>query len=158
MSADEFSKLVFNISQQLTPQNIEALTYIYGIVAEKASNLHILRILESRGEFSSRNIEGLKDVLKNIQRCDLLDKIKYPDEGRLELCYIQAISIEKQLASIRDDLLDFCSKQECSPTERLFCSKISERVEKVQSEAKSFLIQPLSEMQQRRKSSKKDDD
>lgn len=143
MSGNEFCKLVFNISQQLTTRDVEALKYIYRVNDENISNLRVLTTLESKGIFSSSNIQGLRTLLCNIERCDLLDMLKVVEDKRLELCYFQALSIEEKLEAIRADLMEFTGKQECSPTERLFCSQITGRVQKVQRDMKEFLTQPL---------------
>lgn len=147
MSASEFSKLVFDISEQLTSKNIEALKYIYKVAfPDNVTNLRALMTLESKGVFSSSNIQGLRVLLEDIHRCDLLDMLKVVEDKRLQLCYCQAKSAGDQLKTIIADLEDFSSKQECSPTERLFCGKISDRVKKVQEEMRDFLIQPLREV------------
>ncbi len=144
-SADSFSKLVFDLSQQLTRENIEALKYMYKLLDDNMSNLGVLRILERKGVFSSSNSKGLKDLLSNIHRCDLMDMVKSVESKRIsvQLCYYQAKSMEEQLAAIEAELLEFCKKQECSPTERLFCKKISIKVEKVKKETRDYFIDPL---------------
>lgn len=148
MSANEFSKLVFAISQQLKCSDVEALKYLYRVTTDEGvSTLGVLRILEKRGVFSSGNIKGLRTLLCNIDRCDLLDMLKIEDK-RLALCYFQAVSIETQLEAIRADLMRFSAKQECSPTERSFCGKIADRVVRIQGETKDYLIRPLNEMQE----------
>lgn len=143
MSANKFSKLVFDISQQLTGRDVEALKYMYKVCNENASNLRVLTTLQNKGVFSSTNVQGLRTLLSDIHRCDLLDMVRMPEDSRLELCYCQAMSIEDQLGTILSELVDFCGKQECSPTERLFCSKITSKVQKVKGEMKEFLTQPL---------------
>lgn len=143
----EFSKLVFDISQQLRLGDVEALRYIYKVNDEKLTNLGVLKALEKRGVFSSKNVQGLKVLLCNIERCDLLDMLKVVEEDkRLKLCYFQAISIQQQLEAIRADLVEFRGKLECSPTERLFCSKITDRVQKIHTEMQDYLTQPLKEV------------
>lgn len=144
MTASEYCKLVFNLSQQLKARDVEALQYIYKVTTENVTNLGVLKALEKRGVFSSGNIEGLKTLLCNIDRCDLLDMLK--EDKRLELCYLQAMNMEKKLEAIRVDLAHFCSKQECSPTERSFCSVIVDRVQEVQREMKQYLTRPLKEV------------
>ena len=148
MSASEFSKLVFDISQKLSRENVEALKYLYkAYYPENATNLGVLTALENRGVFSSRNIEGLRVLLCDIHRCDLLELLKAAEDKRLQLCYYQAMSIEKQLEMIRTELENFCSKhEECSPTDRHFCGKITDRVEKVQREMREYLTTPLKEV------------
>ena len=148
MSVNEFSKLVFAISQQLKCSDVEALKYIYRVTDESISNLGVLRILEKRGVFSSGNITGLRDLLSNIQRCDLLDMLRTVEDKRLKLCYFQAMSIEDQLKAIQEDLMQFGAKQECSPTERSFCGKVASKVMKIQREMKDYLIEPLKEINQ----------
>ena len=147
MSANKFALLVFDISQQLRPSDVEALKYIYGVREEGTSNLKVLRTLESKGVFSSTNIEGFKSLLRHIERCDLLEMLRETEQDpRLQLCYLQAVSLEEQLQTIKADLMAFAAKQECSPTERSFCSKITDRVQKVHKEMKEFLIEPLKEV------------
>ena len=147
MSANEFSKLVFEISQQLKVRDVEALKYMYGVFEENISNLRVLTVLESRGVFSNSNIDGLRTLLRNIQRCDLLEMLRETEQDRrLKLCYFQAMSLEEKLKAIKDELISFAGKQECSPTERSFCSKITDRVEMVRKEMKEFLVQPLGEV------------
>lgn len=147
MSANEFAKLVYDISQQLKHKNVEALKYIYGVCEEGISNLKVLQILESRGVFSPSNIQGLEKVFRDIDRCDLLEMLRETEQDkRLKLCYYQALSIQEQLEAIITELLKFSAKQECSPTERTFCSKIAERVQRADKEMKEFLIQPLNEV------------
>lgn len=145
MSASEFSKLVFDISEQLTSRDVEALKYIYRVpYPENITNLGALTTLESKGVFSSSNVQGLRFLLENIHRCDLLDMLKVVEDKRLQLCYYQAKSVENQLKNIIAELVDFSSKQEeCSPTERLFCSKITDKVKRAQREVGEFLVQPL---------------
>ena len=139
-----FGKLVFDVSQQLRSSDVEALQYIYKVAVENGTNLGVLKALEKRGLFSSTNIEGLKNLLCNIDRYDLLDMLK--EDKRLELCYFQAVSMEENLEAIRTDLAKFCSKQECSPTERSFCGGIRERVQLVQKQMMEYLISPLREV------------
>lgn len=146
MTASEYCKLVFDLSQQLKARDVEALQYIYKVSTEGLTHLGVLRALEKRGVFSSSNIQGLKILLRNIDRCDLLDMLR--EDKRLELCYLQAVSIEEKLEAIRVELTCFCAKQECSPTERSFCSTIMERVQDVQRGMKQFLTQPLKEVYQ----------
>ena len=153
MNADCFSKLVFNISQQLSAQNVEAIKYMYKIIGENITSLKVLMTLESKGVFSSSNIQGLKVLLTNIERCDLLDMVESMDDKRLELCYFQAMDIERKLEVIKADLLDFCSKQECSPTDWLFCNNICSRVQNVRNEME-YLVRPLTEYCSERQTSK----
>ncbi len=150
MAASEYCKLVFDISQQLRTSDVEALQYIYKInVMENCTNLGVLKCLEKRGVFSSNNSYGLKSLLRTIDRCDLLDMLKVVDQDkRLELCYLQAVSLEQKLEAIRVDLMHFTGKQECSPTERSFCSVIMDRLEAVQKGMKEYLTQPLEEVYQ----------
>ncbi len=147
MSANEFSKLVFDISQQLKMEDVEALKYMYGVHDEHTSNLKVLRILERKGVFSPSNIQGIKELLSNIERCDLLEMLRETShDKRLKLCYCQAISLAEQLQAIKAELMGFTAKQECSPTERLFCNKITDKVLRVQREMNEFIIQPLKEV------------
>lgn len=139
-----YYKLVFDVSQQLRSNDVEALQYIYKVSVENVTNLGVLRALEKRGLFSSSNIEGLKNLLCNIDRYDLLDMLK--EDKRLELCYFQAVSMEEKLEAIRTDLANFCSKQECSPTERSFCGVMRDKVQVVQREMTDYLIRPLREV------------
>ena len=72
----EFSKVVFNISQQLTSDNVEALKYMYKVHPENLSHLGVLTSLEIRGVLSSSNVGGLRTLLQDIHRCDLLELVK----------------------------------------------------------------------------------
>lgn len=146
MAASEYCKLVFDLSQQLREQDVEALKYMYKVSTENLTHLGVLKVLEKRGVFSSHNIQGLKTLLRNIERCDLLDMLR--EDKRLELCYLQAVSIEEKLEAIRTELASFCAKQECSPTERSFCSAIKEKVQDVQRGMEQFLTQPLKDVYQ----------
>lgn len=144
MTASGYCKLVFDLSQQLRSGDVEALQYMYKVATENVTNLGVLKELEKRGVFSSSNMQGLKTLLCNIDRCDLLDMLR--EDKRLELCYLQAVSMEKKLEAIRVDLAQFCAKQECSPTERSFCGGITERVQEVQRETREYLIRPLKDV------------
>jgi hypothetical protein len=146
MAASVYHKLVFDLSQQLRARDVEALQYMYKIAStENLTNLGVLRILEKRGVFSSTNIEGLRTLLQTVERCDLLEMLTKEDK-RLELCYLQAVSLGERLEAIRVDLAHFCAMQECSPTERSFCGGIRDRVQEVQKEMKAYLTRPLKEV------------
>lgn len=144
MAASEYCKLVFDLSQQLKAKDVEALQYLYKVSTENLSHLGVLKALEKRGVFSSNNIQGLRTLLTDIDRCDLLDMLR--EDKRFELCYVQAVSIEDKLETIRAKLASFCAKQVCSPTERSFCGMIMEQVQDVQKGMEEFLTQPLKEI------------
>ena len=147
-SVSEYCKLVFDISQQLRERDVEALEYIYKVnsVEKATTSLGVLKKLESRGIFSSSNIQGLKAMLRTIDRCDLLDLLRGVEDRRLELCYMQALSLEEKIEAILGKMAVFCEKQNCSPTERSFCSHLRDDMRFMQKDMKEYLIKPLGEV------------
>lgn len=150
MSVSGFSKVVFNISQQLTSDNVEALKYMYKVHTENISNLGVLTTLESKGVFSSSNVGGLRTLLRDIHRCDLLDLVRVVEDKRLQHCYDRSVCIGDQLELIREELVDSissCKEEECFSSEALHCfGRIVDRLARVHKEMGELLITPLKEV------------
>ena len=92
LQAIEYRRLVASVASQLSIEEVERITFIRfdklrkacvcnrpttGLEnEEKASSLHILAALERQGEFSFNNIDGLVEIVKDVNRHDLMGLIE----------------------------------------------------------------------------------
>lgn len=92
LQAVEYRRLVASVASQLSIEEVERITFIRfdklrkACVCnrpasevdseEKASSLHILAALERQGEFSFNNIDGLVEIVKDVNRHDLMGQIE----------------------------------------------------------------------------------
>ena len=171
---DAFSNLVFKVSRMLTKEDLDALAYLYRIpvdviaVGSGSNGLLYLRELEGRGIFSYSNLAGLKEMLHNIQRCDLIeiveeferDKQKHfvgtqrcsrPQEEkvRLDMSYAQAKKTELQLTEFQKKFTAFCSKLGDLPSIPQFYSTMVKRLQQMNHECHQYITLPLCEIIQR---------
>ena len=129
---DPFHHLVFKLSRMLSKEDEEALAYVYRLPADimlsssGANGLPYFMELEKRDIFSPSNLNGLKEILNIIQRCDLIEMVEQyekqvsssnsgyrrPQEERtrLENIYAQATNLEVQLSEFQKEFTSFCSK------------------------------------------------
>lgn len=164
-----FSNLVFRLSRMLKREDLEAISYLYRLPVDtstgsSATGLWFLKELEKSDIFSSSNLEGLREFLKTIQRCDLLDIVEEyererqnstrhqqcqrPQEEsiRLSTSYAQAKKTEEELASFRKELIAFCSRYSGSPDVRQFCTGMLKRLKEIKEDIHQYTTVPLREI------------
>ena len=83
----EYRRMVSNIARELNAADVEQIAYVrltgredttkYSAANPSASALDLLKSLERWGSFSVNNINGLKDVVKDARRNDLVEKINH---------------------------------------------------------------------------------
>ena len=88
LQAIEYRRLVSSVAAQLSVEEVERITFIRlakldavqgcnsDDAEEKSSALHTLAALERQGEFSIKNIEGLMEIVKDVNRHDLMRLIE----------------------------------------------------------------------------------
>ena len=168
---DPFSNLVFKVSRMLTKEDLDALAYLYRLpvdviaVGSSSNGLPYLRELERRDTFSSSNLNGLKELLNNVQRCDLLgmveefekDRQKFftgiqictrPQEEcvRLDMSYAQARKTEEELTKIKKEFTAFCSKVRDAPGVTQFYNETLKHLERIKEECHQYITIPLREI------------
>ena len=166
-----FSSLVFNLSKMLKKEDLEAISYLYRlpedtIAGNSATGLSYMRELEKKNMFSSSNLNGLRELLKSIQRCDLFDMVEEfererqqkdssrrqpcirPQEEsiRLSMSYTQAKKTEEDLAEFQKELAAFCSRHAGSPDVRQFCTGMLKRLKEIRENCHQYTIVPLREI------------
>ena len=82
----DYRRLVVSFAKQISPEEKQAIAYIYlkdkeDITKYSPQNkdittIDLLTSLECHGVFSQKNIDGLKNIAKDINRSDLKNKIK----------------------------------------------------------------------------------
>ena len=166
-----FSNLVFRLSRMLKKEDLEAISYLYKLPEDIASStsatgLTYMKELERSDIFSSSNLEGLREMLKNIQRCDLLDMVEEyrlererqsstrqqpctrPQEEsiRLSTSYAQAKKTEEELAYFQKELIAFCSRHADSPDVRQFYTGMLRRLKEIKENLHLYTTLPLLEI------------
>ena len=86
LQAIEYRRLVATIASHLSVEEVERITFVrHDEVAApqgcddgepKTTALHMLAALERRGEFSLHNIDGLIEIVKDVNRHDLMGLIE----------------------------------------------------------------------------------
>ena len=88
MQTIEYRRLVSSVAAHLSPEEVERIAFIRltGLESTKhdasepmepnASAISILATLERQGVFSARNIDGLMEIAKDVNRHDLMRKIE----------------------------------------------------------------------------------
>ena len=69
----EFKRMVTNIAGDITENDLDNLKYMCDMTTEKTA-LDVLRKLQQRGKFAHHNVGPLEELLKSIERCDLVSK------------------------------------------------------------------------------------
>ena len=164
-----FSNLVFRLSRMLKKEDLEAISYLYKLPEDIASStsatgLTYMKELEKSDVFSSSKLEGLRQMLKNIQRCDLLDMVgefererqnstrqqpctRPPEESiRLSTSYAQAKKTEEELAYFQKELIAFCSRHADSPDVRQFYTGMLKRLKEIKENLHLYTTLPLLEI------------
>ena len=166
-----FSNLVFRLSRMLKREDLEAISYLYRLPVDTSTGsycsvtgLCYLKELEKSDIFSSSNLEGLREFLKTIQRCDLLDIVEEyererqnstrhhqcqrPQEEsiRLSMSYAQAKKTEEELASFQKELIAFCSRYSSSLDIRQFYTGMLKRLKEIKEDIHQCTTVPLREI------------
>lgn len=166
-----FSSLVFNLSRMLKREDLEAISYLYRLPVDiisagnSATGLSYMRELEKKNMFSSSNLNGLRELLKSIQRCDLIDIVddfereRQQDSGRHQSCtrsqkesirlsmsYTQAKKTEEDLAEFHKELIAFCSRHADSSAVRQFCTGMLKRLKEIRENCHQYTTVPLYEI------------
>ena len=73
----EFRRVMFTVAQQLTQQESDTLVWMHGIPVEFKGKppLTVLAQMESQGLFSASKPERFAEVLKDINRMDLMKQV-----------------------------------------------------------------------------------
>ena len=81
----QYRRMVSNIARELSTSDVEQIAYVrltgkedttkYSAANPAASALDLLKTLERWGDFSENNTDGLKEVVMDARRKDLVDKI-----------------------------------------------------------------------------------
>ena len=168
---DTFSHLVFNVSKMLTKDDLDAVAYLYrlpvdpSVAGSSTNGLLYLRELEKRDIFSSANLNGLKLLLNNIQRSDLIElveefekeRLKYsrvhqrytrPHEEsiRLDMSYTQAKKTKQQLAEFQKEFTSFCSRLGDAPGMKQFYGGMLHRLREMKDSCQQYIVAPLHEI------------
>jgi hypothetical protein len=155
----------------LKREDLEAISYLYRLPVEtstgsSATGLWYLKELEKNDVFSSSNLEGLRELLKTIQRCDLLDMVEeYERERqsstrhqqcmrphvqeesiRLSTSYAQAKKTEEELASFQKELIAFSSRHSSSPDVRQFYTGMLKHLKEIRENIHQYTTVPLREI------------
>ena len=159
----------------LSREDMEGLAYVYKIPADavaavgrSTNGLPYLRELQKMNIFSSSNLRGLREVLINIERCDLIKmieeyeqerdsqparRVRYtrPQEEctRLDISYAQAKKTEDELVDIQRELSAFCSKLGSTNTAiglMQFCTGLSRRLKRMKDDCNQYTTIPLHDM------------
>ena len=81
----QYRRLVVSIARQLSPEERQAVAYIrlkkeditkYSLQNKDVTGIDLLARLECLGVFSQKNIDGLKNIAKDINRPDLKGEVK----------------------------------------------------------------------------------
>ena len=73
-----FRTMLKNAADQLTPEDVDALTYIHSLCksgSERPAALEVFRLLEVRGVFSADRLEPLEEILEGINRHDVANTV-----------------------------------------------------------------------------------
>ena len=80
-----YRRMVSNIARELSTSDVEQIAYVrltgkedttkYSAANPAASALDLLKTLERWGDFSVNNTDGLKEVVMDARRKDLVDKV-----------------------------------------------------------------------------------
>ena len=165
---DTFSHLVFRVSRMLTKEDLEAVAYLYRVPVDQVghgSGLLYLRELEKKDIFSSANLDGLKQLLNNIQRSDLIELVEefekerqkrsrghqqytrpLEERIRLDVSYTQAKKTEQQLAEFQKEFTSFCSRLGDTPGMKQFYGGMLHRLREMKDSCQRYLVAPLCEI------------
>lgn len=153
----------------LKREDLEAISYLYRLPVDtstgsSATGLSYMKELEKNYVFSSSNLEGLRELLKSIQRCDLLDMVEEfererqnscrhqpcvrPQEEsiRLHMSYTQAKKTEEELIEFQKELTAFCSRHTGSPDVRQFYTGMLKRLKEIKENFHQYTTVPLLEI------------
>lgn len=83
---DAFRKLISDLSEHLRPEEVERIVFLRKLPKDRTSTaLNTLRYLIEVGTFSHAKVEPLMDLLKSVNRHDLVSDLvepfteEYPD-------------------------------------------------------------------------------
>lgn len=82
----EYRRLVASVASQLSAEEVERIMFVRFSLTEDitSSALHLLAALECKGEFSFQNIDGLLEIVKDVNRHDLMDQIESYKKNRAQ--------------------------------------------------------------------------
>lgn len=95
-----YRRMVSNIFRQLSAEDVQQIAYVrlegkedttkYSAAKQTAKALDLMQILQRYGFFSHDNLDGLKDVLKDANRSDLVKQVE-TDMRKLKLspCHVK---------------------------------------------------------------------
>lgn len=83
----EYRRLVASVASQLSAEEVERIMFVRlslteDVTSKGSSALYLLAALECRGEFSYQNIDGLLEIVKDVNRHDLMDQIESYKKNR----------------------------------------------------------------------------
>jgi len=78
-NVDPFRLLLYNLSEELLPKDVDALKYLAGIgdaVAEECdSGLDVFKALMRLGKIAPDNVDFLTELFKSVKRLDLISLV-----------------------------------------------------------------------------------
>ena len=105
---EDYRQLVCWLARHLSEHELKELEYMYSLPQQRGTNpsssLETLRELEQRGVFSSSSSEGLKRLLKKIEREDLIEEV----EKHFEVWERSDIYTTTKITSLAGDLARSC--------------------------------------------------
>lgn len=74
-----FRKLLSDLSERLRPEEVKRISFLCNLPEERSSKaLDTLKYLMEVGTFSHENVKPLSDILKNVNRHDLVNDFVTP--------------------------------------------------------------------------------
>lgn len=82
----EYRRLVASIASQLSTEEVERIVFVRSfesdLTTKSESALNLLAALECKGEFSHQNVDGLVEIVKDVNRYDLMEQIEAYKKNR----------------------------------------------------------------------------
>lgn len=82
----EYRRLVASVASQLSSEEVERIVFVRSfesdLSAKSTSALNLLAALECKGEFSLQNVDGLLEIVKDVNRYDLMEQIESYKKSR----------------------------------------------------------------------------
>lgn len=82
----EYRRLVASVASQLSVEEVERIVFVRSLesdlTAKSTSALNLLAALECKGEFSLQNVDGLLEIVKDVNRYDLMEQIESYKKSR----------------------------------------------------------------------------
>ena len=71
-----YKQMVRGVADDMGTEDVQKIAYDYDLPTDYRSKpaLEVLRELENRGNFSNSDIRSLLELLRSINRCDLINK------------------------------------------------------------------------------------